>query len=97
MTQYVFFLFLKKYMLNSSYCVMVSNCAAAIGAYVLCADSVAHFLFYRDNKMDVKFIDWAEKEKVQMFDKIAEKYFNKNFGTFSTEYCLPIHYSKSLF
>ena len=48
MTQYVFFLFLKKYMLNSSYCVMVSNCAAAIGAYVLCADSVAHFLFFQE-------------------------------------------------
>lgn len=48
MTQYVFFLFLKKYMLNSAYCVMVSNCAAAIGAYVLCADSVAHFLFFQE-------------------------------------------------
>ena len=33
--------------------------------------------------MDVKVIDWAEKEKVQMFDKIAEMYFNKKFGTFS--------------
>ena len=42
-------------------------------------------------------MDWTEKEKVQMFDKIAEKYFNKNFGTFSTEYGLPIHYSKSFF
>ena len=37
MTQYVFFLFLKKYMLNSAYCVMVSNCVAAIGACVFCA------------------------------------------------------------
>lgn len=33
--------------------------------------------------MDVKVINWAEKEKVQMFDKIAEMYFNKKFGTFS--------------
>ena len=49
----------------------------------MCAASAAHFLFYRDNKMDVKVIDWAEKEKVQMFDKIAEMYFNKKFGTFS--------------
>lgn len=90
--------FLKKYMLSSAYCVMVSNCVAAIGVCVfLCAASAAHFLFYRDNKKDMNVMDWTEKEKVQMFDKIAEKYFNKNFGTFSTEYCLPIHYSKSLF
>lgn len=48
MTQCVFFLFLKKYMLNSAYCVMVSNCVAAIGACVFCAQlRLRTFYFFR--------------------------------------------------
>lgn len=42
------FSFSEKYMLCSAYCVMVSNCAAAIGAYVFCAQlRLRTFYFFR--------------------------------------------------
>ena len=31
----------------------------------------------------MKYIEFTNKEKVEMFDEIAKKFYNHNFGTFS--------------